>query len=882
MCDRVVGFQTVFQVLALLALILGTLAMIWVVVPGRIAALRRRLDELEAEARAARAAVGEIDALRRRVQTLEARLGERESPPVAPPAPAVPDARLRPARGVPAAGVSQVPASPVAVAAPSARPAAAAAPPVSTPSAPPDAAAAAATSGWELIVGANWLNRVGVLAIVIGIALGVLYTVGHTGPLGRIAIGYAASLVLLGGGTWLERRPAYRSYAAGLVAGGWAGTYFTTYAAHAVEGARVIEGDVVATAALVAVAAGLVAYSLRYRSQTVTGFAYLVAYATLALTPLSSFALVASVPLSASLLIVAQRFGWTHMATLGVVSTYGIFALRGAILPGPTDAASAAPYLTLAAYWLTFETGDVLALRSPHPTPRAPLFALNALGFVGASLLQLPEGEPRRLSALLAMTAVAYLASAIVRAQLLGASRAEELTPQTFSGASQGAIGVAAGLTLWAIGLRFAGSREVIGLLFTTEVLFVTGVAFADRIVRVFGAGAAVVTAIGALRLVISDASVRDWPWSMHGWVPALVLVSIVFYVNREILRSQRIEPSRLEWGYAPAASLLALQVLTSEIAAPYLGLSLMAGAALLIEAGLRRAVEYRYQAYALGGIGLLAIVGRQLGDSAYLVSPSPTAEAWRTLPLVAALAYVSAARLGWRSIGQASNVELKLGAAGFASAGTLAVVLLEGRVAAPLHVGPAWAITALLLAFVAGWRQWPALVWQAYALVWPAALASMQPILTGPPRTASASAIVWAVVVIALLFTVGVLGRRAAATRTQGSGQVEAAVRLAVLVAASACVVVLIFRQADPSFVTLALAFAGVALVGAGLPLAERALRLAGLAIFGIGILRLFTSDLVRLQGLTRIISFIVSGMVLLGVSWVYTRFREEIRRFL
>ena len=530
-------------VMALLGLFGWTLAMIWLILPARISAISRRIDDLERKMREERPASPS------RAADPDVVVRQTVAPPVTRPMPTAPPT------------AAATPDVPRVMPGPRVAPA----PPTDSPATEPPPSFA-----WELIVGANWLNRVGVLAIVIGIALGVAYTVGHTGPLGRIAIGYASSFVLLAGGTWLERRLAYRSYAAGLVAGGWAGTYFTTYAAHAVEAARVIDSAVVAASALIAVAAAMVAYSLRYRSQTITGFAYLIAYATLALTPLSGFALVASVPLSASLLLVAQRFGWSRMATLGVISTYGVFALRGAILPGRIEAGSAAPYLALAAYWLTFEAGDILALRSRPAAPAAPapLFALNAVGFVGASLLQLPAGEPARLSNLLATTAAAYLASAFVRARLLhGRATGDDPAAQAFSGASQGAIGVAAGLTMWAIGLRFSGSREVTALLLTAGILFVTGVAFADRVVRIFGGVAAAVTALRALQLVASNAPMIDWPWRMHAWVPAIVLVAVVCYVNRETLRSRGIGPSGIEWGYSPAASLLALQV--SDLRSP-------------------------------------------------------------------------------------------------------------------------------------------------------------------------------------------------------------------------------------------------------------------------------------------------------------------------
>ena len=46
--------------------------------------------------------------------------------------------------------------------------------------------------------------------------------------------------------------------------------------------------------------------------------------------------------------------------------------------------------------------------------------------------------------------------------------------------------------------------------------------------------------------------------------------------------------------------------------------------------------------------------------------------------------------------------------------------------------------------------------------------------------------------------------------------------------------------------------------------------------------ILKLFIYDLSYLETLPRIFSFIVLGLLLVGVSWLYTRFRERIERYL
>jgi len=70
--------------------------------------------------------------------------------------------------------------------------------------------------------------------------------------------------------------------------------------------------------------------------------------------------------------------------------------------------------------------------------------------------------------------------------------------------------------------------------------------------------------------------------------------------------------------------------------------------------------------------------------------------------------------------------------------------------------------------------------------------------------------------------------------------------------------------------------------LLGAGFALTDRTLRLSGLVIFLLCLGRLFTYDLRALDTFSRILSFIVLGIVLLAASWVYTRFREKLRNLL
>jgi uncharacterized membrane protein len=91
-----------------------------------------------------------------------------------------------------------------------------------------------------------------------------------------------------------------------------------------------------------------------------------------------------------------------------------------------------------------------------------------------------------------------------------------------------------------------------------------------------------------------------------------------------------------------------------------------------------------------------------------------------------------------------------------------------------------------------------------------------------------------------------------------------------------------LIYHEVTGSVLTVAWGVEAVVLLAAGFALRDRVLRLSGLALFLICTLKLFFWDLRNLETLPRIVSFIVLGLLLVTVSWVYTRFRDQVQRFL
>ena len=304
-------------------------------------------------------------------------------------------------------------------------------------------------SSIEETLGTNWLYKLGIISIVIGVALFGIREFGTLGPLGKASISYFTALLLLAGGIALEKRERYRLIGRGGIGGGWALLFFTTYAIYYVEAMRLFPPDVTwltldcALMLFVAVAMGL--HTLRYRSQFVTGLAFLLGYFTVALSQNSVYSLAAGAFLAIGLVSIVLKMGWFELEVFGILSTYLTHLYWLYHLLGPNGAEGRAfpechaSLTILLFYWLIFRFSYVrrsiksdfeehvstaaavlnmmlllgcLKFQSVEPTlAYIALFAVGAVEFICA---QLPATKRRREAFIVLTVAGAALMLAAV------------------------------------------------------------------------------------------------------------------------------------------------------------------------------------------------------------------------------------------------------------------------------------------------------------------------------------------------------------------------------------------------------------------------------------------------------------------------------------
>ncbi len=89
--------------------------------------------------------------------------------------------------------------------------------------------------------------------------------------------------------------------------------------------------------------------------------------------------------------------------------------------------------------------------------------------------------------------------------------------------------------------------------------------------------------------------------------------------------------------------------------------------------------------------------------------------------------------------------------------------------------------------------------------------------------------------------------------------------------------VVLAIFQHIKNIWITVSLGVAGVTLFVTGFLIKEKIFRHGGFIIFGITLARIAFVDLSGLPIIYKIISFIILGILFLGVSLIYTKYTVE-----
>ena len=413
----------------------------------------------------------------------------------------------------------------------------------------------------EQTLGANWLNKIGIAILVIGLAFFLAYKLQTWGPGGKVLCGFAVSFALLGGGVWLERKPTYRIFARGGIGGGWALAYFTTFAMYHLQAARIVDSLPVDLLLMMLVAAGMVGHSLRYKSQTVTALAFMLGFATLLTSHVEEptqtvvFSLAASAILAIALVVVTTIRHWAVLELCGLIAVYAShFVWLTKVLPeNHADFAEFWPSTALILlYWLIFRLAYVL--RTPLDKREENLSSVSAIlnsgGVLG--LLKFQSAHPEwAFWALVALgvveMALAYWAKAKRRQAFVVLST------------------ISVVLLISSVPFRFHGVSWPVLWLVQAQMLAIAGLRLGEPVFRRLGLLTGVITGgvlalhdvmpLAIERVMAGDTS-RHWSLTA-----GLALAAILYWTHAEVYprRWPEIAPHALESLALKLSSWLAL-----------------------------------------------------------------------------------------------------------------------------------------------------------------------------------------------------------------------------------------------------------------------------------------------------------------------------------
>jgi hypothetical protein len=378
----------------------------------------------------------------------------------------------------------------------------------------------------EEVLGLNLFAKLGIVLLVLGFALLGRVALISMGPMARVALIYGVAGVMLGGGMRLEGRERYRLVGRTGIGGGWALLFFTTYAMSHVPAMTVMSSNTLDCVLMLIVAVAMVAHTLRYKSQLVTGLAFLLAFSTVALSQDSVYALVAGVILAVGIVAIALRMGWFELEVFGIVASYAnhfywLYRLY------PNGAAGHAfpqfwpSAIILVLYWFIFRVSYIARkIRAPRDETISTIAALLNTMLLLVVLKYQSTHPELAFYALLGLGAVEFFFGQLP----ITRRRRAAFTLLTVIGTL---------LIFAAVPFKFSGNNIALFWMIAAEVLLIAGIVQLEVLFRRLGLLAGFITGlliVGEAQQLVELRQTSEALMLKDG--APLITASVLFYIN--------------------------------------------------------------------------------------------------------------------------------------------------------------------------------------------------------------------------------------------------------------------------------------------------------------------------------------------------------------
>jgi hypothetical protein len=385
----------------------------------------------------------------------------------------------------------------------------------------------------EEVLGMNLFAKIGIVLLVLGFALLGRVALVSMGPGGKVALLYAAAGTLLGGGIWLERKERYVLLGRTGIGGGWALTFFTTYAINHVQAMLVMGSETLNGVLLLGVAVCLAVHTLRYQSQLVTGLAFLLAFSTVALTQDTVYALSAGVILALGVVVVSLKMGWYELEVFGILASFGnhfywLNKLHPSAMAGHVFPQFWPSTIILILYWGVFRISYVVRrVRTPRDERISTIAALaNTMLLLGVMKYQ----STRPHLAFYALLALGALEFGFGQLPVTRRRRPAFVL----------LTGVGTLLIFGSIPFKFSGNSIALLWMIAAETLILAGIVQAEGVFRRLGLLAGILTGF-----LVGFESRRLLDLRQHSDQPLIAIgvqlltCSAIFYGNAHYIRER-------------------------------------------------------------------------------------------------------------------------------------------------------------------------------------------------------------------------------------------------------------------------------------------------------------------------------------------------------
>jgi hypothetical protein len=404
----------------------------------------------------------------------------------------------------------------------------------------------------EELLGMNLFAKLGIVLLVLGFAFLGRMAMIAMGPGARDAVIYGMAAVLLGGGIWLENRERYRLVGRAGIGGGWALLFFTTYGLSHVAAMRVLASNTLDCILMLAVAVAMVAHTLRYKSQVVTGLAFLLAFSTVALSQDSVYSLASGAILALGIVAIALKMSWFELEVFGILASYGnhfywLYKLYPDGVAGHAFAEFWPSAIILVLYWAIFRVSYVARrIETPRQESISTVAALLNVMLLLAELKYQSMHPELAFYALLALGGLEFLCGQLPVTR----RRRAAFTLLTVIGTL---------LIFAAVPFKFSGNNIALFWMIAAEALLIAGIVQLEKLFRWLGLLTAAITGLLVVYESWGLAELRqssEAPMVRDGVL--LLVCSAAFYVNSQyVARKWSALFGRFDRGLALAQSFL-------------------------------------------------------------------------------------------------------------------------------------------------------------------------------------------------------------------------------------------------------------------------------------------------------------------------------------